>query len=140
MPFHKITAICQETNGPFIHYKASLGNGDTAHFTRTPDHCAPEVGDLVHEDGATDGVPHYECLRPALTHGDNLRFNRMMARMPDPGYWHYKVVTALITSRRGRMMVRLQQEDTACRELLAVGAVWLSGAHGGPVWACIGID
>lgn len=138
MAFHKITAIRQETNGPFIHYRATLGNGDTAHFTRTADLCAPAVGDLVHEDGATDGVPHYECLRPALTPVDNRRFNRLMVGITEPGYWHYQVVLALIMSSRGRIMIRTQQEDAACRELLAAGAVWLTGGNGGPVWACIG--
>jgi hypothetical protein len=138
MPFHKITAIHQETNGPFIHYRATLGNGDTAHFTRTTDRCAPEAGDLVYEAAATDGVPHYECLRPALTHAGNLCFSRMMAKMPEPGYWHYQVVAELAASMHGRIMVRTYQMDTACRELLAVGAVCMAGSDGGPMWAYIG--
>ncbi len=138
MPFHTITAIVAAANGPLVHYRATLSNADTAYFTRTTKLCAPEIGDLVHEDGATDSVPHYECLRPALTHGDNVRFNRLMANLTQPGYWHYQVALALVMSRRGRVMIRTQQEDDACRDLLAAGAIWLTGSNDSPRWACIG--
>lgn len=142
MAFHQITAVTREDNGPLVHYRVILAGQFSATFTRHPNQCAPEVGDLVYEDGAVDGVAHYECLRPALAHGDNLRFNKLMgklkAQVPEPGYWHYQVISALVTSPRGRTVVKTQQVDTACRDLLAAGAIWLSGVNSGPVWACIG--
>jgi hypothetical protein len=135
MPFHKITAIRQEDNGALTHYRASLDNGDTAHITRAFHACAPEIGDMVHEDGAVLGVSRYECLRPAMTMADNQTFNRLMAAIPEPGYWHCRVIASLATANNGRIMIRTTQENDVCRELFVAGVIGKYGHD--PVWAFV---
>jgi hypothetical protein len=82
---------------------------------------------MVHEDGAVLGVTYYVCLRPSMTAADNRTFNRLMAAIPEPGYWHYRVIGALATANNGRIMIRTRDDDSICRELFRAGAIGKMG-------------
>lgn len=132
---HKITAIRSEYDGSLTHYWASLDNGDKAHITRSFHASAPEIGDSVREDGTVLGVTYYECLRPSMTATDNRTFNRLMAAIPEPGYWHYRVIASLATANNGRIRVRTTQENDVCHELFLAGVIGKYGYN--PEWAFV---
>lgn len=133
MPYHKIASLTEAANGPVIHYSVCLDDGATVTITRRVHACSPEVGDLVWESGSVNGVPSYECLRPPMTGGDNQIFNRLLAAIPEPGYWHYRVIASLATANNGRIMIRTKQENEVCQELFRAGAIGKIGCN--PEWA-----
>lgn len=136
-PFYKITAISQRVNGAFIHYSVSLDNGDKTQATRASCICPPEIGDLVRYDGSVWGVDYYEFLRPAMTVADNLNFNRLLAAIPEPGYWHYRVIAALATANNGRIIIRTTHENTVFLELFKAGVIGKLVDSTGSNWAYI---